>query len=207
MPANPNSDPSDARFFNKLPAYVALFSDGDDAFRVASEITEHGPVVLTFASLFDIVVELTYRLRLGGTYIYESASELDPELFRAKGGTGFITDVRLGWPARDGQILLRRNGAFAGCSRLMWHPEPDGLAFEFDTNILDEYSRLREMAGLYAWQETDAEIRRTWSERRVLALAERAVKLVEVIGGSRTDWNQLAFFDPEFEQWHFVPHP
>lgn len=89
----------------------------------------------------------------------------------------------------------------------MWHPEPDGLTFEFDTDVLGEYSRLREMAGLYAWQETDAEIRRAWTEGRMTALAQRAVEMVEVTDGEDIDFNQLAVFDPEFEQWHFVPHP
>ena len=200
-------DQPDGRFFKESPAYVVLYPEADGELRVASEITEQGVAVLTFAAMFDAVIEVTHRSRLGGTYVFERADHINPFQFLDRRGKGFVTDVRLGWPARDGRILLRSSGAFAGCSRLMWHPEPKGLAFEFDADILDEYSRLREMAGLYAWQETDAEIRRTWHEGHVIALAQRAVELVEVTEGDGKDFNQLAFFDPEFEQWHYVPHP
>ncbi len=204
MSATINDDQSDARFFKDLPAYVVLYPQTDNELRVASEVTDQGAAVLTFVSLFDAVIEVAYRSRIGGRYVFELAESLNPCLFLDARGSGFVTDVRLGWPARDGRILLRSNGAFAGCSRLMHHPKPELFAFEFDADILGEYGRLRELAGLYAWRETNADVE-NWTGKRFNEVAHRAVDTVEVMHGDPESCNQLAFFDPEFEQWHFVP--
>ncbi|QIN63451.1 hypothetical protein SBC1_34900 [Caballeronia sp. SBC1] len=77
--------------------------------------------------------------------------------------------------------------------------------FEVDAVMLAEYSQYRELAGLYAWQETAANIL-SWSERRIDLLAERALGSIELTRGEPKDYKQIALYDPEFEQWHFVPY-
>jgi hypothetical protein len=54
--ARVSDDQFGERLFNNQSAYVALCSYGNDEFRVASEATEQALAILTFASLFDVVV-------------------------------------------------------------------------------------------------------------------------------------------------------
>jgi hypothetical protein len=87
----------------------------------------------------------------------------------------------------------------------MHHWAVDPAEFEVDGIVLAEYSRIRELAGLYAWQETAADFL-GWSDACRWAIAQRAIESIELMHGEPKDCKQLALFDPEFEQWHFVPY-
>ncbi|HET6555447.1 MAG TPA: hypothetical protein VFG49_18105 [Dyella sp.] len=76
--------------------------------------------------------------------------------------------------------------------------------FEIDEVTFAEFSKLRERAGLFAWQETNAEIL-NWTDTRLHGAVARLVETVEFAPGDIPDCNQIAMFDPEFGQWHFVP--
>ncbi len=71
--------------------------------------------------------------------------------------------------------------------------------FEVDEFILAEYVGYRERAGLFAWQETAADFLR-WPEERRYELAERALASIELTHGTAQDCNEIALYDPEFEQ-------
>jgi hypothetical protein len=81
----------------------------------------------------------------------------------------------------------------------------DPPRFEVDEIMLAEYSRFRERAGLYAWQETANNVS-VWPELHQQAIAEHAIDSIELTRADPTVRGQLALFDPEFQQWHFVPY-
>jgi hypothetical protein len=91
---------------------------------------------------------------------------------------------------------------------------PDGCepeAFGVDASALAVLERLYEGAGLYAWRETNKQAQ-PWA----WTVAQRAKKIEAAVRSTRTvmlpkgpnqalEDSTLALFDPEFEQWHFVP--
>ncbi len=78
--------------------------------------------------------------------------------------------------------------------------------FEVDDLTLAAFSRIRESAGLYAWQEAARNVL-NWSRSRQQTVVERALDSISLLRSDASGCNQLALFDPEFEQWHFVPLP
>jgi len=83
----------------------------------------------------------------------------------------------------------------------MSHSHP---TFEVTTDALIAYVRVREAAGLFAWQETHASVLQ-WSPARLAGVVQRALYSMDVTLQGEQRALQLALFDPEFEQWHFVP--
>jgi hypothetical protein len=135
-----------------------------------------------------------------------AASDVEKDLFCDRDEKGLVADIYVGWPACDNRILTRPSGASGRSSTVMHHWAVYPPRFEVDDLMLAEYSRCRELAGLYAWRETATKIL-SWSEARRYAVAERALASIEVRDGKPRDCGQIAMYDPEFEEWHFVPAP
>jgi hypothetical protein len=192
-------------FFCTLPANVPLFKDGNGDWCIDTAQTELGRAVTCFLSPLDAITEATHLARNGPSYRVMTASDIEENLFCDRDGEGLIADIHVEWPARDRRILTRPSGAFGRSSTVMhrWaeYPPP----FEVDGLMLAEYSRYRELAGLYAWQETAANIL-CWPEARRDVLARRALASIELTHGGPKDCEQIALYDREFEQWHFVPY-
>ncbi|AQV94902.1 hypothetical protein BJN34_13530 [Cupriavidus necator] len=193
-------------FFRLLPAYVLVFEDRDGDPCAVSSTTEQDRAITCFLSPFDAVIEAGLRTALGQRCQLFHASLLDGNLFRDADGAGFIADIHLGWPARDGCLLQAARGAVGRYAREMhhWAGEPEG--FEVDAVTFAEFSKLHERAGLFAWQETNAEVLH-WTDARLRGAEKRAVETIAFAQGGIADCNQIALFDPEFGQWHFVPIP
>jgi hypothetical protein len=197
-------DRSGLSFFRALPVYVLFFEDDDGDPCLVIERTEQGQAVVCFLSPFDAVFEAAHAVTRGRFYHVLPASEVDWRVFRDADRLGFIADIHLGWPSIDGSILLRPSGRLGRGCRLMHHWARDPLTFEVDPIILAEYSRIRELAGLFAWQETHREVL-NWDSQRLYQIAERALGSIELLPRDAMGCKQVALFDPEFEQWHFVP--
>ncbi len=192
-------------FFNTLPAYVLVFEDDAGGLYVATEGAKQDRAITCFLSPFDALIEAAHLSSLGSPYRVMPASQVDRNLFLDSEGRGLIADMHLGWPARDGRILLQPSGKFGRYYRTMHHWVHDPLAFEVDADTLEEFSRFRELAGLFAWRETSREIL-SWSDSRLDEVLRRAAQSMKLVPGGPLDFRHLALFDPEFEQWHFVPY-
>ncbi|BDB26156.1 hypothetical protein CTP10_R35510 [Cupriavidus sp. P-10] len=47
----------------------------------------------------------------------------------------------------------------------------------------------------------------SWTDARLSGAKKFAVETVRFAHGGIADCNQVAMFDPEFGQWHFLPMP
>ncbi|WP_454738180.1 hypothetical protein [Cupriavidus necator] len=190
--------------FKTIATYVLVFEDDDGDACAVSSTTEQGRAITCFLSPFDAMLEAGMRGALGRTCQVAPASLLDGNLFRDADGAGFIAEIHLGWPAHDGCLLQTPSGAVGRYAHEMhhWAGEPEG--FEVDAVTLAEFAKLREAAGLFAWQETNREIL-MWDATRLTTAFGRAAETVAFTQGDIADCNQIAMFDPEFGQWHFVP--
>ncbi|QQC67348.1 hypothetical protein [Paraburkholderia ginsengisoli] len=197
-------DRSGLSFFRALPVYVLFFEDDDGDPCLVTEKTEQGQAVVCFLSSFDAMIEAAHAAICGWFYDVLPASDVDWRVFRDADRLGLIADVHLGWPWFDSGILVRPSGRPARVSRLMHHWARVPLTFEVNPVILAEYSRIRELAGLFAWQETHRELL-NWDSQRLHQVAGRALGLIELKHGDPNACRQIAVFDPEFEQWHWVP--
>jgi hypothetical protein len=177
--------------------------DGDWCIDAAQ--TDLGNAATCFLSPFDAIMEAAHLARNGQSYRVMAASDVDKNIFRDPDEKGLIADKHIGWPACDGRILARPGGAFSGNCTVMHHWAVYPPRFEVDDLMLAEFSRYRELAGLYAWQETVAVIL-CWPEARRYMLGGRVLASIELTHGKPKDCSQIAMFDPEFEQWHFVPY-
>jgi hypothetical protein len=193
-------------FFSELPAFVLTFQDKDGGTRIATEKAVCGPAILCYLSLVDALIEVLQFSRIGQHFKVMPAQLVPSEAFRDSDGRGLIADVHLGWPVVDGQILLRPGGALGGCTRMMHHWAREPLSFEFDEIVLAEVTRLHEWAGLFAWRETLDHVR-GWEPDRLGRVVAHALTSIELTRGDVTQCRQVALFDPEIEQWHFVPCP
>lgn len=81
--------------------------------------------------------------------------------------------------------------------------EPSPTCLQVDEDSLAAFSRLREFAGLFAWSETITQILQ-WDAERLTGVVRRALDTIDIEHGDASQVNQIAMFDPEFEQWHFV---
>lgn len=194
-------------FFSIIPAYVLYFTDDNGIPHVRSERTELGRAITCFLTPFDAMIEAAHLTRLGKPYLVMSASDLGRHMFRDLDGRGLVADIHLGWPTKSGRLLLRPSGRLARYSRVTHQWARDPLMFEVDDIALAEYAKLRELAGLYAWQETAREFLNWPPERRytVIEYAIDSIGSVERSGKGASECEKIALFDPEFEQWHFVP--
>lgn len=191
-------------FFADLPAYVLTFADAKGDRRIVTEKTACGRAILCSLSPVDALIEVLRFSKIGQRFDVMPAQMVPQDAFRDADGHGLIAEVHLGWPVVGGRLLLRPGGALGGYSRMMHHWAHEPLQFEFDALALAEVTRLHERAGLYAWREALDHVR-GWNPRRLVCVVAHALASIELSRHSEGQAGQVALFDPEAEQWHFVP--
>lgn len=166
--------------------------------------------LLSFQSLIDVHIEGILRAKPGQDYWVVDASNLGHEKFLTK-DRSFVAVQHLAWPTLEGRLLLNPNGSPCGCVEVASTSADAGLTYfksELSAVARSNLDRLHESAGLFAWHETsDATL--TWCWERVREVAERAVRSARAITrseGLSIDDLELGLFNPESEQWHFVPN-
>ncbi|MCG5077530.1 hypothetical protein [Paraburkholderia tagetis] len=191
-------------FFSEIPAFVLAGPDGGQL-QVAASRTKAGPAVSCFLSPLHAMLELMYWACRGRQYEIHHASLIDPKVFINADRTALVAELRIGWPAHDGKIVMQSGESTATCAKLMVHSAEFGPPpfFELDAETLDQVERMHERAGMFAWRETYPDMLQ-WEQARLNWAVKRAVETMEIGSADKMDCTKAALFDPEFGQWHFV---
>lgn len=189
-------------FLGSPEAYVLCEMDGKG---VCTPLRDHDGNVTCHLMFVDALIEFGRARRLGRTVHVASASVAERGAFVDADGLGYKANVHLGWPAHDGALLARPSGHFATFCRTLHVRATDALpeTFQVTQACMDEIQRIREMSGMFAWQETNT-LTTNWGVAKMEHIAERALSTIKIAHKDLPP-NQLALFDPEFEHWRFVP--
>lgn len=187
--------------------------DAPDYCRVSCEYLDpddptKGSGVSIYLSPFDAYIDAALLSKPGEQYHAIHACEFDPrELIHDNSGSLHYF-LHCGWGASNGRLAIRRRGSLARlCGLDTLNVAPDGMHaidLHIDCKDLERYNRMRESAGLFAHAEC---------HERALALGERqrmqhVAQAIESMPGTVPaggDVNQMAMYDFEAAQWHFVP--
>lgn len=193
--------------FTETPLWVLSRPREDGLLDIAASITEGGRAIACYLSFVHALIDVAYRSSQGAHYLVREACTVDPGVFANAQGPGLIAQLRLAWPANNRKVVLAQDGNSATCARLLFQGRIAGspLRFEVDDESMGYIDRLYERAGLFAWRETRDEVSR-WNLARQKRMLERALVSMEVTQARLEDCREVALFDPEFGQWHFVPY-
>lgn len=163
---------------------------------------------MAYLSPFDALVDASFSSRPGTTYHVLHAAEFDPrDMVQDSGGKLFV-DLHCGWAASDGRIVVRRRGSLASLclSQELSVPieQMHAIDLAIDQDALDTVERLREHAGLFAYREAYV-LPRHWTERERHQAVAAAIQRIPGRASVDAEINQAALYDPEAQQWHFVP--
>lgn len=206
MSFRPEQNDAAQGFFKSLPAWVLTFRDEEGFECIGKESTQAGLAASCYLSPLDAAIEAAQLTKAGRPHHVMAASAFDLGAFLDERGSELVVAVHVGWPAHNGVLLRHPDGRPGRCCKLLRQALGIPPTFEADAGTLAPYGRFREQAGLFAWTETLCEVRK-WPATRLRHVATKAVAAIT----SRCEANhwktatQLAAFDPEFGQWHFVP--
>lgn len=175
---------------------------------VLCEHTEDGKAISAYLSPLEAMVDAACFSGPGRLYHAICAHEFDPRTFIGDHDGRLAFGLHLAWAAHDGKLIRRPERAFAACrpaqTMLVQPAAMSRIEFHVDTDILETYERIREQAGLFAYGETAKRVV-SLDERRKHQMVAQAIQKIPGSCDSDAGCNQLAIYDPEFTQWHFVP--
>ena len=112
--------------------------------------------------------------------------------------------LHLAWRAHSGKLTLDAAGNLLPVTYGFSRGHGKSMNVVPDGTVLQTFSLIREMCGLYAWKETAREFL-FWHVDQQTRAINRGLEVVQAgVRNSAETFNQLAVFDPEFMQWHFV---
>jgi hypothetical protein len=111
----------------------------------------------------------------------------------------------LAWQAYSGKLVLNPNSVLTPVMRGIPRRHKEALNITPGKTDLLIFDCIRELAGLHAWKEA-ARTFVFWDRQRQVDAMQRGLKDVSegILSHHPVKFNQLAVFDPEFVQWHFV---
>ncbi|MBB5409320.1 hypothetical protein HDG34_003261 [Paraburkholderia sp. HC6.4b] len=203
-----NEQPEPSRYFSLFPLLALARDVAGGQYDVSCEAGEDGPSVACYTNPVTAVIDATQyaRAREPG-YAPRLAGSLERALFYRADCRCLMTDVRIGWPVLNRRIILRTDRTLSSVSRHIRVPVLHGEApdsFELDEAGLQWLDDIHERAGLFAWRETARAVA-SWPPDRVAQAANRALRSIEVTVCDPALCDEVALFDPETGQWHFVP--
>ncbi|CAB3790944.1 hypothetical protein LMG28614_03201 [Paraburkholderia ultramafica] len=193
-------------FFSDIPVFVLAERGDGNKLEIAASETAAGPAVSCFLSPLHALIDAMYWAGRGKPYEVRHAALIAPETFINTDGTALVAQLRVGWPALDGKIVLESNGNTATCAKLMVHSTAHGPPpfFELDPETLGQVEGMHERAGMYAWREIYGDMLE-WDKGRLEWAVRRALETMKISTVDKSVCTKAALFDPEFGQWHFVP--
>lgn len=175
---------------------------------VLCERHPEGKAICVYLSPIDAMLEAIFSSRPGKRFQVIPARKFDPREFINDHHGRLALDVHLGWIARDGKLIARQSGKPVACAvhhEMQVPPERENhVAFAFEADTVAIFERLYQNAGLVGYKETFARAQR-WPRARRDRIVSNSIRRVSTFAPAGTEYNQVAVFDPEFEQWHFVP--
>jgi hypothetical protein len=206
MSFKPGQKETMSGFFRNQPTWLLTFRNAEGFECIGKERTEAGPTTTCYLSPLDAAIEAAYLGKYYRRHRVNFASEFDIGAFLDERGRLLVAAMHMGWPAHEGRLLVHPDGRLGRSCRLMWQPLGVPPSFEVDEATLAAYHGYREQAGLFAWAETVREAR-AWPLTRLHHVATKAVAAMQTqrVADHWKTATQLAAFDPEFGQWHFVP--
>ncbi|MCM2542670.1 hypothetical protein [Burkholderia glumae] len=153
------------------------------------------------------MLEAVLASKPGKRYYAIPAGQFVPTQFVSDHDGQLVLDVHLGWPARDGQLIARRNGRPVTCAahhEMTVQPErADHIACTLEPDTLSMHERLYQNAGLVAYRETFDRVV-SWPEAQRDRVVATAVRKLPRLAPAGTECNQIALYDVTSEQWHFT---
>jgi hypothetical protein len=170
--------------------------------------TPPGDAMLAFLSPFDAWIEATYSSKPGKLYRVIDATTFDPSELISNSRGQLNAGLHLGWAACDGKLLAKKNGELVGYMMLQTlkvaPADAEDIEFILSAENRKSVDLFHEKAGLFAYAET-LESSMKWDDQRLdqeVSLAMQNVPATcEAFGA---DINQVAVYDLEAKQWHFV---
>ncbi|WP_420992289.1 hypothetical protein ACKI2N_030585 [Cupriavidus sp. 30B13] len=167
-----------------------------------------GDALSVYISPFDALVDAAFTSRPGKPYHVVPADTFDPRTLIRHSGGKLHVNLHCGWAASDGRIVVRRKGALASVCLMQSEDIPDARLQAIDLEIgregLARYERLREHAGLFAHADSHR-LPETWTEQQRHQAVGQAIQRMPGTVPVGAEVNQVALYDPEAAQWHFVP--
>ncbi|WP_233410153.1 hypothetical protein [Burkholderia ambifaria] len=181
--------------------------DNPNWVNVLCERHDEGDAICAYLSPVDAMLEAIFASKQGKRYYAIPASGFVPTTFIKDNNGRLALDVHLGWPARDGKLIARRNGKPVTCAsyhEMQVPPEQaNHIAFELEQGTSAVLDQLYMSAGLFAYRET-LNTMMGWPETRRNRAVMAAVQKMGSFAPALTEYNQMALYDAESEQWHFV---
>lgn len=189
-------------------AYAPTRGAPNNANVLCRNIDNGEKAMCAFFSRLDAMIEGVYASKLP-TKIYRRiyVDNFDPRNFAADNGAMkflFFT----GYAASEQRLVIRKNAPILITSEQTIHTDFHNLPFDLtvDEAIYEDYLKMRRDAGLFAVEETLDVINRQWDEDCLnVELAQAIARIPDtVVYTEDLKINQVAMYDPEFKQWHFV---
>jgi len=162
--------------------------------------------MVVYLSPFDACLDAAWCGMTVGQYQVVPARGFEPQALVGKGAGPLHYCLHLAWGARDGALAVRPQGSLVRLSlareAVIW-PGIEAVQLVLGPAELTSYQRLRESAGLFAHAESHAAIL-ACSDRQRDAHASRAIARIPATLAAGEGINQLALYDVEAAQWHFV---
>jgi len=202
-----------SRVFHTIPTMFALVTfapkpGAPDHARVMCYPTPEGDAMLTYLSPFDAWIEATYSSKPGTPYRVIDASTFDPREMVSDLRGKLNVGLHIGWTASDGKLLAKPSGELVGYMALQTlavaPADMEDIEFTLNAENRKSVDRFHEKAGLFAYSES-LEASMKWGDHRLdreVALAMQ--KVPATCEASSADINQIAVYDLEGKQWHFV---
>ncbi|WP_439683603.1 hypothetical protein MNJPNG_16055 [Cupriavidus oxalaticus] len=161
-----------------------------------------------YISLFDAHIDAAFLSKPGEQYHAIPACEFDPREMIWSNDGNLHYFLHCGWGASDGRLIIRRKGnlvSLCGMDTVKVSPEGStAIDLNIDSKDLAHYNRMRDSAGLYAHEECHSRVMALGERERMQHVA-RAIDSMPGMVPVGCDINQMAMYDFDAAQWHFVP--
>lgn len=192
-----------------LVAYAPQKNDADYV-RVACHEHEGGKAIMTFFSPLDAMIEAAY-LANPPTEFFQHIffDHFDPRIFANDHQGDIRLMLNIGYAASDHRIVVRKDKLVPIAEILTLKPDISRLpiALEIEDSTYKNYLDTRKRAGLFACEETLAMmVKQPWKDDALHKEVAWAIASIpeQVTYSDGLDINQVAMYDPEYKQWHFV---
>lgn len=211
IPPNYDQDPD-----RQLPVYILVgLRDETGRVAVAADLSSYGLAIQCFLSPIDALLEMAFaerNERYGVLDVWPAGRAPKHTLF-ADGEYQKPLSIHVAWFADRERLLVSSDGYPCRLVRdqgvRQRAQELDRALMVVDCSTVALINHVYEKAGLYAWRETQESVRKQFAAPFILqAELRRAIASfddIETVTMEIDHATQLALYDPEAAQWHFIP--